>query len=402
MFSIPLFPISPLYTRTPTILKNYTEEPAKQFSYPSDLADNITFTIKNNNPVAYTNPPSTPFRDSAYEIYPQQSVVYSPPGASFNATPTYLLQTTPSAYNISTGPPWPVDSLVIYSQIYINNTGDLFGNDTLLRHTQTFGSVMAYDDGSAEKAYGVGGGGDGIKKFAYEFDLNRPDTLTAFQVMFAQVEGDVSDLIFDFQAWKSSFQLNNVTYTDTPILDIPNQKPFYIDSVNGFATFVLDSPILVSSKILFGWAQTDTRRLQIGYDMNSPLGRQHMFIFTNGLWDTSSIEPYGSPMIRLIFDSAFWGQSSNTVGLKEIKQTDDNLSLFPNPSSGVVNIRNQLKASTYQVWINDNMGQNVFYAPGITDKIDLSALNSGIYFFTAKDIFSGKTYHSKIIKIASN
>lgn len=375
----------------PTVLKNYTQEAASQFVYPSDLSDSISLTIHNLDPLAYTNPPATNFTKSANEVYPTQAIVAGN-SVTFNAAHTDLADVFPSfEYHI---PSTAVDSLVISSTAFISTNDGIHSNDTIT-HTQTFGSVMAYDDGSAEKAYGLTG--LDLKKFAYEFNLNKPDTLTAFQVMFAQVEGNVADLQFNFEAW-DSLRFNDFAFIDSPILSIVNQSPYYIDSANGFATYVLDTPIIIPKHFYFGWAQTDERRLQIGYDVNSTLGYKHMFVYTEANWDTSSVSLPGSPMIRLILDSAYWGRSSNTVGVKDLRKDDGTLQVYPNPTGGTLHLQTSVAIASLQISIENSIGEQVMYLPSVTNQIDISQLANGLYLLNATNPKTGKTYHTKVVK----
>ena len=375
----------------PTILKNYTQESAFQFNNPSDLSDSIYMLIHNLNPNAITNPPATDFTKSASEVYPNPGIIAGNT-VTFNAGPSTYTEVIPSVeYHI---PAVTTDSFVISSKAFISTNDALQLNDTI-RHTQTFGSIMAYDDGSAEKAYGLTG--LDLKKFAYEFNLSKPDTLVAFQVMFAQVEGYVGDLIFNFEAW-DSIKLNDYTYQDTPIYTLINQKPFYIDSLNGFATYVLDTPLIIPSHFYFGWAQTDERRLQIGYDVNSTLGRNHMFVYTEAIWDSSTVSTPGSPMIRLVLDSAYFGKSSISAGVIDLTKDNGQLEVYPNPTGGKVQLKTSFSYASLQVSVYNDLGELVKYFPAATNDIDINQLANGLYLLTAVNPQTGKTYHSKIVK----
>jgi hypothetical protein len=373
----------------PTILKNFTQMPADQFNNPSDLRDSIVLTVHNLDPNAISNPPATNFVKGDSELYPTPLIVAPDLLQTFNAGPYSFIQVNPSTeYTIPAG---TVDSLVLLSKVSINPNDDRHENDTLY-HTQNFNSVMAYDDGSAERSYGISG--LGIKKFAYEFNLNQPDTLAAFQFQFSQVDDNVSNLIFNFSIW-DSIQINGSCCA--PIFSIDNKKPFYIDSVNGFTTYKLDTPIIVSGKVYVGWEQTDTRRLQVGYDLNSTLGRKHMFIFTGITWKASTITPEGSPMIRLIFDSNFWG---GTSGVKDIASAEAHIQLFPNPTNGIIYMRSENQNALFETSVMNMMGQLVKAENAVKDHIDISELQNGVYLLSLRDITSGKTYHSKVIKTA--
>ncbi|HLP20694.1 MAG TPA: T9SS type A sorting domain-containing protein, partial [Chitinophagales bacterium] len=306
---------------------------------------------------------------------------------------SYIQINPASEYIIPTSPNWPVDSLVLNTRVAINPADVNSSNDTLY-HTQRFDNTYAYDDGSAELSYGLTGT-PGVKKFAYEFTLNQPDTLVGFQVQYSQVEENVADLVFNFNAW-DSLSLNNFLFVDdsTLMLTVDNKKPLYVDSVNGFTTYKLETPLQVDRKIYFGWTQTDSRRLQLGYDVNSPLGRSHMYIYANGRWTTSSINIPGSPMIRLIFDSNYWGGSTAVDNLKE----ENNIRIYPNPTTGLLTINSQQSGAMFEAHVLNMLGETVMLERNIINQLDISSLNAGIYILNLRDTQSGKSFQHKIIK----
>ncbi len=377
-----------------TVLKNFTLMPADQFNYPTDLKDTVVLTVRNLDPNANNNPPATNFVKGATELYPTPSIVSTDLLQTFNAADYSYIQVNPAAeYNIPNTPNWPVDSLVIQSRIFINPNDSRPQNDSL-KFVQNFNTVMAYDDGSAEKSYGVAG--LGLKKFAYEFNLNQPDTLSAFQIQYSQVDVNVSDLVFNFYAW-DSLRMNDFTFSDAPVYSLENKKPYYIDSVNGFTTYKLDTPIIVSGKLYFGWAQTDERRLQVGYDLNSTLGRQHMFIYSNATWKPSTISPAGSPMIRLIFDSNFWG---GTSAVQDLTKDNPTLSIYPNPTSGWIQLKSSNPSSRFDVTVLNTLGQQVKYFHSVENSFQINDLPEGMYLLQLHDTQSGARHTHKIIKSA--
>ncbi len=85
----------------------------------------------------------------------------------------------------------------------------------------------------------------------------------------------------------------------------------------------------------------------------------------------------------------------NVVGIKE-NINDTSFSLFPNPTTSIINIddeNNQLQNATIQ--IQNYLGQLVFTS-SFTSQINLSNLSAGMYFLTIEDKHSKKTI--KIIK----
>lgn len=371
-----------------TILKNFTQMPADQLMGNSDLADSLNLLVRNLDPNANNNPPATDFTQFAEQTYPAIVVLDAPVTQTFNAGPFYNMSYNPAAeYTLPAG---PADSIIIKSEISVQPFDILPTNDTI-RHLQRFSNIMAYDDGSAENAYGLTG--TQIKKFAYEFNLNAPDTLVGIQFMYTQVEANVSDMVFNINVW-DSLVLGDFNYEDQPVITIDNRKPYYVDSTNGFTTYVLDSPIVFSNKLYAGWVQnqSETRRLQVGYDLNSKLGRPHMFIYTNSAWNPSPISLAGSPMIRLIFDSDYNGFST---GVEEVKE--ESLQVFPNPSTGYINISGPAYAN-YTVTAYNLLGEQVLQQGNVGNRLDISSLTDGVYLLQILNTASGHTHHSKVIK----
>jgi hypothetical protein len=382
----------------PTILKNFTLMPADQFNFPNDLSESIVLPVRNLDPNANNNPPATNFVKGANEIYPSPVVIAPDLLVTFNAAEYSTTELNPfTEYAIPTTPNWPVDSLITTSRVFIQPNDSRPGNDTL-NHTQVFDNVMAYDDGSAEQSYGITG--VGLKMFAYEFNLNQPDTLSAFQVQYSQVEEDVSNLVFNFYVW-DSLEMNNYLFNAANFqrYSMDNKKPYYIDSLNGFTTYKMDTTLILSGKFYFGWAQTDTRRLQVGYDLNSKLGRSHMYIFTqtSNVWKPSSIATDGSPMIRMIFDGNYKGGTSAVNDLEEDRNI---ITVYPNPTNGFLNIRSEKINAQFDADVVNMLGETVMREQNIGNQLNISQLPTGIYLLTLRDAQSGKMFHSKVIKTA--
>ncbi|MFN8288358.1 MAG: hypothetical protein U0V74_16495, partial [Chitinophagales bacterium] len=177
----------------PTILKNFTLMPADQFTGVADLRDSVKLLVHNLKPDANNNPPATNYVIGAQETYPASVVLSADVIQTFNAEEYHYIEIDPSI--TYTPDAAIVDSLIILSKAYIDPNDAVASNDSLVQ-TQNFNTIMAYDDGSAERAYGLFG--LGTKKFAYEFTLNQPDTLVGFQVMYSSVEQNVDDLIFNY------------------------------------------------------------------------------------------------------------------------------------------------------------------------------------------------------------
>lgn len=368
----------------PSILKNYTEMPAWQYRDTLDKADSLVLYVTNLNPdQAVNNPPATAYSIVATELYPTPQPVYSAT-SSFNATQENTIELFPAAdYSIAPG----TDSAVIRSMATINVPNALRLNDTIT-NTQTLNNVLAYDDGTAEMAYGLRN--LYLKKFGYEFNLHQKDTIIGFQVLFTNTESDVHDLVFVFNLW-DKITLDSVQADDTARYTSNNQIPLYVDSVSGFATYRI-APLPVDTHFYFGWSQTDTRNLQIGYDRNSTKGFNHMFVFSNGVWRPTGVQTQGSPMIRLLMRRS----SQVATGLVDIRIAS--IHAYPNPTTGLIRF-DLPESGSYNLELYNTTGQRCLEQRlGGSNSADLQGLPAGIYMLRLTDLQSGVVYQNKIVR----
>jgi hypothetical protein len=373
----------------PSILKNYSEMPAWQYTGNSDLADSVTLYVDNLDPSqAQNNPPATSYSIVSSEVYPTPQTTYMVT-SSFNAATEDSIILSPSTqYTVSAA---PFDSLVIKTQATINVPNYLTANDTI-SGTQTLTNTLAYDDGTAERAWGLRN--LYLKKLGYEFILNQPDTIIGYQVLFTHIDYDVSDLVFVYNIW-DSIQLNNPYFVDSAIYTSNNVTPLYVDSVSGYATYKID-PFPVPTKFYFGLSYTDTRDIQIGYDVNSTKGFSHIYIYTNGTWQTTGVQTPGSICIRLLMRHS----SQIATGVKEVATAT--IKAYPNPTTGVVHFDLPDAQSTYTVELYNTLGQLSYsQAPDQNNSINIQRLSPGIYMLRVTDTKSGVVYQNKLLKAAN-
>jgi hypothetical protein len=326
-------------------------------------------------------------------------VVLAPTGNTFNADTENVVLLFPSTqFTAPTPPAGGFDSLVIATQGVLNITDIHSPNDTT-RRLQTLSNVLAYDDGSAEMAYGVQN--LGTNKFAYDFTLNHPDSLVGFQVLYSNIDVDVHDLVFTWNLWYQ-IDTGNYNFVDTPVYVSDNLTAYYLDSMNGFTTYRV-APIALPTHFYFGYAQTDVRNLQIGYDMNSSRGRKHMYTYassgTNGReWLPSSIYTNGSPMIRLLLGHSYQTPSAvNDISNAPIR-------VYPNPTSGMLTFDLPDAQSTYALELYNVLGQmSLSRTLGQSNTtINISNLEQGVYMLRLTDHSTGISYQNKIVKSAKD
>ncbi|MEX2590840.1 MAG: T9SS type A sorting domain-containing protein [Chitinophagales bacterium] len=370
-------------------LDRYTSMPWNQYEgfEAQETAEELFLSFKNNFSVAQTISFSYQVNEidgnNIYNIFdfPTQGTSL-PPFSPFSiGFPTSNFV----PFNINT----QSDSVLIELTSYIDEIPSALSTNTdTARMLVPFYNYLAYDDGSAEKAYGLEG--PGLKNFAYEFNLNVPDTLRAIQFHFTQINFDASDLLFTLKVW-SEINLSG-NGNDVLIYEKEFQKPRYVARKNGFVTYRLDTPLLVSGSFYVGWDQTDEENIQVGLDLNNS-AQSYMYYKIGNNWNNSLVE--AAPMIRPILGKEL------PVAVPEIEaKAAPEFTIYPNPSNAVYNIKVS-EAGKYTYNIFDLQGKRVqngsFF--GDREQFSLQREVAGFYLLQIADLDEQKSYAFRLIKL---
>jgi hypothetical protein len=261
-------------------------------------------------------------------------------------------------------PSQTVDSTTFTILSYFSNGNAFSGlksNDTI-RYEQKFYNFYSYDDGTAEVAFDLAN--SPLGKLAMKFDILKPDTLRAVRFFFAQLGASVSNKLFTLKIW-SSLSPETVIYQEI------NQKPSYINTINGYSTYVLDQIVPVSGTIYIGFQQIAADGLHLGFDRNTS-SNTNMFFNTVGTWSPVTVAP-GTFMIRPVM-----GDTSLFSGVNELA-LDKFIQLYPNPTSNNINIFVENPYEVTSLSIRTMEGRLVYQA-GFSSTVDVSTLVSGLYF----------------------
>lgn len=353
----------------PSMLKRFTLLPTQQYRGGIDVEDTI-FGINRN---IYPAPIFNAYKYNCINENTGLIFANNTTGKTFSADP---LVYHPLESNADLNfPVFIEDSTYVTTKIYLDQSDGFVTNDTATTR-QFFFNEMAYDDGTAEWAYGLQG--LGTKKVAYRFFIPNKDTLAAVKILFTSINGPVSSLLFNLTIWKT-IGMNGSQ--EQVLRTMTNLKPKYIDSLNSFVTFALDEPLEVQDTIYVGWIQSDERNLQIGYDRNSKKGFENIFVELNNIWSKSNIAPsrLGSPMMRLILDGQ---RKFSTAGVKPQQAVAEkkNLMLYPNPADLSLTLQLETRSKSMEIIVYDLMGKLVLEKSlHETNTLDVSSLNPGMY-----------------------
>ncbi len=263
---------------------------------------------------------------------------------------------------------------------YIDNNGlqltELVANDTL-RHTQHFSNYYAYDDGTAEAAYGLISNG---AQLAYKFSLSPglTDSIRAISMHFSPNTNDVSNALFFLQIWDDYLgEPGNIIYTTDQTIG-ETYTPEYNIGNNGFYEYVLPEKVAVSGTYYVGWKQSSNVRLNIGFDRN--INNQDKIFYKTGTnWQNTINE--GSLMMRPVFVS----DKDFILSQKEI-EWNPNVNVYPNPANNEINIFSEDAVfSNYGIY--DMQGKLVASNSIFSnqEQIDVSSLTNGLYILTLRN-----------------
>ena len=346
----------------PPLLKRYREMPWTHFvNYESvEMVDSIDALIRNNEAGLSV--------DYRYNIFENNLLIDAFPVLGWR---NYNIQDYSTIGNFSHNPivliddskfiSTQADTVIFKMQHIIKTTPNDNKNNDTLTHFQKFNSHFAYDDGVAEFAYGINAQG---AKMAYQFHLNKADSLRIIQIYFAPMQNNVSNIPFHLLVWDDNNGVpGNILHRDTVY-------PIYENRVK-FHNYYLSSPIGLDGTFYVGIEQTTNDMLNVGLDRNSP-ANNYMFYNVGGGWNYSQFP--GAWMIRPVLRTTPIISSTNSV------ITQNEIKIFPNPFSDFTtillneNIENHIQLFDISGrLLKEIIVQTSYY------KLSKNNLNSGLY-----------------------
>lgn len=246
-------------------------------------------------------------------------------------------------------------------------------NDTV-RFYQDFKNYYAYDDGTAEKGYGISGQGTANASLAYKFEPYMTDTLYGVYIYFNRTQNDGNVKYFYLTVWEN----NNGVPGDT-IVSRLGVRPSFANELNGYVYYPLDTAVVINGPFYVGWIKTTNDMLNCGLDTEND-AHDKIFYNVSGTWQNSIIS--GALMIRPVF-----GYELRQDASAPIEHIAPQCSIYPNPATTEIYIESNYDFSG--VMIYDNLGRLVMQS-GSETIINVSGLPEGTYFvrpYSDKEVF---------------
>ncbi|MGD9992284.1 MAG: T9SS type A sorting domain-containing protein [Salinivirgaceae bacterium] len=230
--------------------------------------------------------------------------------------------------------------------------------------TVEFDDYYAYDDGTAEFAYGVFGE---TRQVACYFETYKPDTLFGFSMYFVPNKENFGALQnFYPHVWTSvNEKPGEKINPDEPITTIE-----YSDQRNQFVYIPLSQPVYVDKSFFIGWEQNEDLSINLGFDANTNT-RTKRYYYNDG-WHQGDDDKEGSLMLRPVF-------AKRTITAIAEENSVNSFSVYPNPSTGNLHISFTTEPEQGKVAIFNSLGIKVFESGLEQNSYNLSHLPNGVY-----------------------
>ncbi len=246
---------------------------------------------------------------------------------------------------------------------------DYKANDTVFRR-QVFKDYFSYDDGTAERAYGLRGQGTSNGVIAIKFNSFIPDKLGGVDVYFTQLKDSLNlNYYFKFMVWND----NDGTPGQILYEGVTDHTVTYADALNKYVRFFFDHTVNVDGPFYVGILQYNQYLINIGLDINTPHNGNLFYNLGSG-WQVSNAP--GSLLLRPFV------QRSYSAGIVEPGKQSGMISIWPNPSSEFLRIQPspEINLNDLNMTITDITGKKIRSYAQVTEEIYTGDLPEGLYF----------------------
>ena len=356
----------------PNITRTYSSVPWFHFNN-NLLKDTISTKYRRNGPTP--SPPWSLTKDK-FTLVKNGSVAQTSAGFVNSNDPHNVNLTNPMFINAFNPAP-PTDSFSLGMACVLPGTKvePFTATDTLIGR-QVFKNYYAFDDGTAERGYGVKNAFG--SRMAIRLQAEKPDTLKGAYFRFAHAGVDATLYSFKICVWDSdNGEPGNLIYQSDS-----NYVADYGYYHNSFMPYQLDtSGIYINGPVFIGIRQNTDQPIHVGLDINTPKATP-VYYGDLFFWYESLVE--GTVMIRPYF-------KHQPYDLGFVENESAAIKIYPNPVDAILFVESE---SELKYWISDISGRII--QRGITSgSIDLADLNNGLYIATFEN--DGHLYSEKII-----
>jgi len=246
-------------------------------------------------------------------------------------------------------------------------------NDTVKR-MEIYYDQYAYDDGSAEFGFGIGGDNEDNIRVAQRFRTyhknSGPDSLLRGVLIYFGKSVDSSTIDY---AYSISIRAADQNKPSAEVLYSSGEyTPDYSVKMNEFTRIEIDPPLPVPEDF-FVVVNQISGYLNIGYDINND-NLDKIYVYSNQTWTQPYSLQKGSLMIRPSF-----GKYSLPTRLPLPASENSKLEVYPNPATDMLYFKSDPQTKKYDIKVYNIMGVMLLNTETDLPSIEVSSLNPGIY-----------------------
>lgn len=260
---------------------------------------------------------------------------------------------------------------------------ELQRNNQVVRDAH-FRHYYAYDDNSAERGIEIIRAQSSIPALAVQFHANTADTLRGIGLHLPRILSGDANKQYRLVVWGASLE-------DPPLYESETINPVfvdtYFDSIQGFTTHALKSPITGQDTAIFipsgdfyvGWKQISRSAtgLYVGFDTNTDKS-EYVYWFNGAAWfPMQDVSPQnrGAIMIRPVFGR----ETLISTDVSELPQYAQELKVYPNPVGDRLFFETDFDSGGNEQVEIFNLDGRMFYSNRAENSVDVSELPAGIY-----------------------
>ena len=287
------------------------------------------------------------------------------------------------------------------SQAFVND------NTNFTTHLDNY---YAYDDGTAESAVFLVNQQDDGPEYAIRYRANVADQLQGVRFHFPHVDIDQeTGQNFSIKVWVDPTGSNDFNYLENNEPDYirefvsPTYPDAFTDSLQALTTYALEDgdgnstplDIPAGADFYIGLQQTSLgiKGVHVGFDVQYD-ARPHTFLNLGTFWFPIPEQFDGSIIYRPVMGE----ESPGNTAVDDLIETDDNLiRLYPNPTTGEVNVSlEEGNYIDYNIQIFNNIGQLVRIEKAAS-LLNLNDLQNGVYHLQFVNKNSLASYFRKVV-----
>ncbi|MFY9307846.1 MAG: T9SS type A sorting domain-containing protein [Bacteroidia bacterium] len=359
---------------TPSLINSYSAMPWKHYD-PSYMKTDYATVMRNNHIVEKNG-------SFIYNIYNDAGSMVSP---VYNGGGGNLYPYVDSGYVDYPAFTEPVLNYVIPAltdtthyaiECILTTSPDKQKQNDTVRHRQVFHNYYAYDDGTAETAFGLS---TLNAQIAEKFVSPIGDTLRCIDIYFNPVLTDASLYAFLLNVWNDAGGIPGTALYTSDSIVLPQYAQTGYDK---FTHYYLDPPLyLPAGTFYIGFTQKTTQFLNVGVDRNNNT-QENIFYNVSGPWNSSPFP--GSLMMHPVF-----GVADFYAGIEQpvIAKRKSPFTVYPNPANDKLYLAASASiAENAHYSVTDMYGRLVLQDKiDLSGYIDISGLSNGIYFIRIAD-----------------